>query len=910
MRDAGPAVDWAARVREALFAAGAAPDDDVVEELAQHAAARCETLRAEGASAQEAAAKVGAELLTAWRAEAGSLRHACRRAAAVPAPPTGGAWLDGLGQDVRYAFRLLARAPGHTALTLSTLATGIGIVTLLASLVHGVLLQPLPWADSERVVRFAETREGATRTWPWMFTNASYHQWQERHETLELMAAYDGGGDTPVMEHGGEATRVEIMAVTASLFELLRARPGLGHVFTAADEEPGGVVVLSHALWTRAFGADPRALGRSLKLDGTPHRIVGVMPASFAFPGPETQAWTPLRVPPLTGPGEGQVNLALFSALARLKPGVSPEQAAAEGTARGRAAPNAGMVTQALFGGSGALHVSATPVLESITAEVRPALLLLLGAGALLLATATANVASLQLARATARRREIAVRGALGAGTGRIARQLVVESLLLSCAGGALGLLLAAALHGALPKLLPDGFPRALELSLGLPAAAFAFGVALLAGLAFALLPALMARRLDVARVLADDSAGSVGAGRSGVARARALILTGQVAVASLLLVGAIQLGRSLMALMTTELGFQPANVLVATLPMPAPAWTPTRRAQVLDAALERLSALPGVSRASFSSIAPLSASEAMASFVMPARTPGGDSVQANASMRTVSRGYFEALGRPIVSGRGFDERDVVGASPALIVNRTFAQRYLGPRGLGQVVPVGADQRRDWVVVGVVEDSRQRGPLDPVQPEVFVPHSQLTGGVRPSVVSLLLRTSGDPAALAPAVRTALREVDPGLVPGEVATLRERLLRNLSRPRLYALLVGAFAAAALGLAGIGLFGVLSYMVALRTREVGVRMALGARPGQVVALIARGGLRLALAGAAVGVLAALAAGSLLQGLLHGVAPVDATVATVVPLLVAAVATLACAGPAWRAARIDPQQALRTS
>ncbi len=816
---------------------------------------------------------------------------------------------DGLGHDLRHSLRLLRRAPGHTALTLLTLALGVGIVTGLASLVHGVLLRPLPWADAGRVVRLAETREDATRRWPWMFTNGTYRPWAEKHETLELLAGYDGGGDTAVMEHAGQVARVEVVAVTASLFELLRARPLLGATFTAADEEAGGVVLLSHALWEGAFGADPGVVGRTLKFDGTDHRIVGVMPASFAFPGPEARAWTPLAVPPLTGPGEGQMRLAMFSALGRMRPGVTPEQVAAEGTARGRAAPDAGLVSQALFGGSGAVQVTAVPVLESITAEVRPALLLLLGAGVLLLATATANVASLQLARVTARRRELAVRGALGAGTGLLVRQLVVENLLLSGLGGGLGLALAAALHAALPSLLPAGFPRALELSLGLPAAAVAMAAAVAAGLGCALLPAAMARRLDLARALADDSAGSVGAGRSRVADARALILTGQVAVASVLLVGAVQLGRSFDALSRTDLGFQPSNVLVATLPMPAPGYTPQRRAQVLDAVLARVAALPGVSVAAFSSIAPLSNSEAMVSFTMPTRG-GGEPVQANASMRTVSAGYFEALSRPLVAGRGFDARDVAGAAPALVVSRTFAQRYLGPEPLGQVVPAGADGRRDWVVVGVVEDSRQQGPLDRVQPELFVPHTQLSGGVRPPVVSLLLRSATDPAALAPRVREILREADPGLVPGEVATLRERLQRTLARPRLYALLFGGFAGAALLLAGVGLFGVLSYLVALRTREVGVRMALGARPRDVVALVTGGGLRLALCGVALGLLAALAGGEALRGLLHGVEPLDPLVALAVPLLVAAVTGLACALPAWRAARVDPQQALRTS
>lgn len=889
-------MDWRARVRTAL-SAGAVPDEDVVEELAQHAAAVHESALRDGLSEADAMRRADEELAIPAEARRALVR-ACARPPAVEPPPPRAVGPARLVHELRHAARRLAREPWHSSLVVATLGVGIASTTLLFSVVSGVLLAALPWPNGERLVRFTETREGGTRQWPWRITNASYLAMAEGARSLDGLAASANG--TVTWSAAGEPERVQIAWVTASLFPMLDARPQLGRVF-AADEDKEHVLVLSHGLWQRRFGGSPAVLGQLVSLDGEPQRVIGVMPRGFAFPDKEAAAWAPFSIDPATRPDGTPAGLSILSAIGRLRAGATPAEAAEEATRLARHAPDPGLVTSAVFGSRGAPAIAVTPAREALTAEVRPALLVLLAAIGLLLATATGNVASLQLVRATARRRELAIRSALGAGQGGLARLLLAESLLLGVLGGAAGLVLAAAGLRVLPSLLPADFPRADAITLDTRIVLFCAALSLVCGLGAGVLPALFAGRLRIGVVLAEDAAGALGPARSS-ARARTLILGAQVAIATLLLLGALQLGRGFVKLLSADRGYQADHLLTVHLALPDPAWTSARRQQLVTDLLARLRGLPGVSEAAMTTIAPLAPREAMTAWAVTA--PDGSVQQANASMRSVSAGYFRALGRRIIAGRPLLDSDA-GGTPVVVVNRTFVRRFLKDgNALGASVPARLDgQRTGWTIVGVVDDLVHKSVTDPVQPELIV-----LGGLAHSEPTLLVRTSTDPAALAPVVRALLREADPSLAPDAIVPMSQLVRDSLARPRLYSVLLAVFAACALAVAAIGLFGTLSYGVALRTREIGLRLALGARPGTIALTVARQGLSVAAAGVLVGLAASLAFGRLMGRLLYGVPPHDAVGVLTVSALLLLLAALAALTPAVRAARIDPLRALR--
>ena len=509
---------WTDEIRAACAALPRLPDDDVVEELAQHASAAYAAARAEGLEEREAVSRVRTQV-AAWCRDAGLLRRRPRRPPAVAPPPVASSSrLAGLAQDLRYAARVLGRSRGHTLVAVLTMALGIGATTALFSVADGVLLKPLPWPDADRLVRLSEVR-GANNRFPNILTNGTYLAWKDSPSTLESLAAWST--DHVTLTGLGDPERLRVADVTPSLFPLMRARPAIGQVF-GPTEEQDPVVVLSHALWRQRFGSDPDIVGRLVHLDAKPYRVIGVMPADFAFPDRETRAWLPDVVPPVLDPGHPTWRrVSLMAAIGRLRPGVTPAQAAAEGTARGHAAPDLGMVGIAVFDTKAPPTVSAVRLLDSMTADVRPAIVVFLVAVALLLATATANVASLQLARATTRTREIAIRSALGAGRTRLARQLLVESTMLGLAGGLGGLALAWILVRALPTLLPADFPRLDAIAIDVRVVTFAIGVAVASGVLFGLIPLVHTRRLDLVASLAEDGLAPVGGGvRSRTARA------------------------------------------------------------------------------------------------------------------------------------------------------------------------------------------------------------------------------------------------------------------------------------------------------------------------------------------------------------------------------------------------------
>jgi predicted permease len=574
------------------------------------------------------------------------------------------------------------------------------------------------------------------------------------------------------------------------------------------------------------------------------------------------------------------------------------------------------MTAQAVFGSDGPIEIAAQPVTAALTADVRLPLIVLLAAVGLLLVTATANVASLQLARATTRGREMAIRAALGAGSPRVTRQLLAESLLLGIAGGLLGVALTVALQRSLPSMLPGDFPRVDDLGINAAVIAFALILTLGTSLAFGLLPVLNLRKSNLVEALAGEGTAPAGAGiQARTARVRMAIMTAQVAIACVLLVGASLLGRSFIALLGADRGFDPGDVLSARLTMPEALYpSQERRFALIDEILNRIRTLPGVTDASFTSELPLTRGGSTAAFTMKSPAAEGGVVTAQASPRIVSSGYFSTLQMRAVAGRTFTDADIESVERVVVVNQSFARRYLGDSWVGSKLPVAGyatrdDDNRTATVIGVLDDVRYVSAQDRAsQPEMFYSYRQMDGRLPVQTVTLLVRASGDPAAIAGQLQSVIRRTDERLVADVILPLEQRLLTTLARPRLYSVLLGSFAGFALLTATIGLFGLLSYAVSQRSRELALRAALGADRNSILRLMLRQGLAVVIAGLGAGMLASIWLTGFLSTQLYGVAPHDAFTFIAVPVLLLAVGALACMLPAWRAATVDPVRILR--
>lgn len=909
--------DWKQRLQRVFDDNGHACDADVLEELCTHAATEYGALRARGSDASEAERRVD-DLIGVWVREAAILRRRPKRVFAIPPPSAGGVPLAGLIQDLRYGVRLLRRQPGFAAVAILTMALGIGATTMLFSVAYGVLLKPLPWSDAAQLVRVTETREGRTGRVPGTVSNGTFLAWREQRSTVEDLGGWRT--ETATLTGAGDPVRVPIIPTTPSLFAILRVRPLIGRLFSegeGAGNQPGAVI-LSYGLWHERFGGRSDIVGDVLQLHDRPYTIVGVMPRDFAFPDPETRAWTAWQVPPVVGNG-GALSGVIFRAIVRLRAGATPEQAAAEATSRARSAPDMGLVARALFGAAGPVEVSAVPELQAITADVKPAILVLLAAVALLLITATANVASLQLARATVRRREMAVRAAIGAGQRRIVRQLLIESAIVGLCGGAGGLALAAGLQLVLPWLLPDGFPRLEAVALDMRALSFAVVVSVLASVACGLLPAWHTRRVNLVETLSEDGVASIsGAMRSPAARTRALIMVGQVAIACLLLVGATLLTRSFVAMVRADRGYDPVNVLTARLPLP-PGYPAERRSQLLETLVERLRTVPGVTHAAYSSGLPFVSTSGFSAFNMRSPRNPDVEIEVQATQRLISPGYFAAMRLRLVEGRTLSDADTAATPPAIVINRTFARQYLGDHPIGVRIPQQgpraggvrfSDENADSEIVGVVDDMRQGSVEAPLQPEIFASLKQiLPSSIRNFDPILVVRTTADPTMYVSTLRSLVHAQAPTLALDSVMTMEDRVMTSLEKPRLYAVVLAGFGVFALLVAGVGLFGVLSFSVAQRTREIGVRSALGAQAHDIVALVLHQALWIVGIGVLVGLGAALAGVRLLSAFLYGISPHDALTFVAVPIVIVAIAAIACLVPARRAAKVDPLTALRT-
>jgi len=804
--------------------------------------------------------------------------------------------------DLRYAMRLLVRQPRFTLLAALTMALGVGATATLFSVTYGVLVKPLPWPNGDRVVLLKETRGGSPPRFG-SFTNTAYFAWRDHATTIEDLAAWSQA--TVTLSGAGEPDRIRIAQNTASLFQILGVRPIMGALFDSKDEtDKPSVVILSEGLWRQRFGGDPRAIGRIVQLDGAPHTIAGVLPDGVAFPDRRTRAWVPYRVHPVDGN-----YLSLFSAVAKLRPGATAIQAAAEATARGEFVADTGMTTTAIFGSNGPVSISAVLLKDAMTADVRQPLTVLLASVLLLLVTAVANIAGLQLARATARRREMAIRAALGAGHARVVRQLLAESLLLGLVGGAAGLVLALWLHRLLPFVLPSDFPRVDSVGLDATVIAIALVVSVGASVVFSVIPAVHLRRLNLITPLSEDGSAPVGAWQAtGIGRTRRAMMAGQVAIACVLLVGASLLGRSFLLLLNADRGFNPAGILTARVFLPGSLYSAEKRYAIVRSILDRLTSTNDATIAGFTSELPLTAGGSTAAFTL--RHADGV-VTAQASPRLVSAGAFAALGMRIIEGRDFNELDTETAAPVAIVNRTFASRYLNNAAAGARLPMGVgyqDPTREATIVGVVDDVRYISSTTSSLPELYYSYRQFGRRLPVPSVTFLVRSPADPRALTAGVRTAIREADDTLVPDAIATMEDRVLTGLARPRLYTILFGGFAALALIIVSVGLFAVLWQTVAQRSREIAVRSALGAQRGDILRLVARQGLAMTATGLIVGIAGAAVLARSMATFLYGVTPHDGLTYVLVSLLLLAVSTIACLGPALRAIRVDPVRVLR--
>jgi len=796
---------------------------------------------------------------------------------------------------------MLVKNPGFTLVAVLTLALGIGANTAIFSVVDAALLRGLPYKDSERLVHLWETR----RSRDFEQREASYPDFQdwraEGSEVFEGVAGYASQSFTLVDE--GTPERARGAAVTANFFDLLGVQAARGRAFMTGEDKPEAqrVVLLSHGLWQRRFGGEQKVVGKQIALDGASFTVVGVLPADFDFAKlGDVQLWIPLNPPPALAARRFQ---HWMHVVARLRPGVTLDAARARMSAVGERIAADDPASHAQTG------VRVVPLHEEIIGQVKPVLFVLLGAVGFVLLIACVNVANLLLARSTARRKEMAIRSALGASRWRVVRQLLTESVLLSLAGGGLGLVLALwgvdLLVAAIPASQLGQMPYLRHLSLSTEVLLFTFALSLATGIVFGLTPALAASRTDLQDAMKEGARGSVGRRTRSV---RDVLVVAEVALALALLVGAGLLMKSLVRMLNVDPGFDTKNLLTMKVALPPLRYADNAKAvQFYDELLRRTAALPGVQSVAEVSNLPLSGDGGTGTpRVVGRAAPEGGLGESH--LRTVSANYFGVMGVDVLKGRAFDERDDADAPPVLIVNKTFAERvFPGEDALGQRLTFKfTEAMPPFEIVGVVGDEKVTSLDARTTPVIYSPVAQGPDGQ----AALVVRSGADADSLAIAVRNEVRAID-AEVPVFAAQTMEQLVANSRATfmrRYPAYLIGVFACVALLLALVGIYGVISYAVTQRTREIAIRVALGAQSGDVMRLVLRHGLLLACVGVAIGVVVALVLSRLMSSMLFGVSAADPSVFGGVSLLLLAVALAACLIPALRASRVDPMVALR--
>lgn len=796
--------------------------------------------------------------------------------------------------DIRYALRAMRRNPGFTAVAVIALALGIGANSAIFTAVNAILLRPLAYRDPERLVVILNHGMGPVAP-------ANFADWKAQAHSFENMGAADYW--TPDLTQVDHPEKVWGLRLTSGVLPLLGVSPALGRVFTADEDQPGREleVVLGYTLWKRQFAGDPNVLGRTMHLDDKTYTIIGVMPAGFHFApfwATHAEMYAPLALGPRITKRGGN-SLRVF---ARLKPGVRLGEAQAE-----FAGITARLEQQ--YPGTNR-HQEIVPLQERVVHNIRPALLTLLAAVGLVLMIACANVAHMLLARAAARSHEIAVRAALGAGRARLVRQFLTESLLLSTVGGALGLILAYCGVRAIAALGPSTIPRLDTLTIDARVVIFTLAATLFTGILFGLAPAFQASRTDPAQPLNEGARGGSGTTRG---RLRSLLVVTEFAFAMMLLIGAGLMVRTFTALQAIDPGFQADHLLTMVVDVGGSQDSSAGRApEFYQRALERVRGLPGVVSAGMTNHLPIAGDIWGFPFWIEGRPLPHPGEEPDAAFRLALPGYLETMHIPILRGRGIAESDTAAGPGVVVINEYMARTHWPNQdAIGQRITVNNPARNtspSWLtVVGIAKNAVRSDWASPPEEEFFLPYLQNTATVG-HYLTLVVRTAGDPAALTPAVQSAIWELDRNVAISEVQTMNAVVELATAEPRFNLALLGVFAAVAMILSAVGIYGVMSHAVAQRRREIGVRMALGARPGDVLWMFARQGMTLALAGTAAGIAGALALTRLMTKLLYGVSPADPLTFAIVPMVLASAALAACLIPSLRAARVSPMSELR--
>ncbi len=795
----------------------------------------------------------------------------------------------GLWQDIRYAGRVMLKARALTLVAIVTLALGIGANTAIFSVVDALLLRPLPYHEPDRLVMLwvdLRARGGPATEW----TGPSQHfDWKALHDVFDGVTSFRGWNATIVAGPIPEAALGE--QTTFEYFDVLGAGPELGRVFRQSDDIPNAprVVVLSHSLWMQRYGGDASVIGQVIPINGEKHEIIGVMPASFRAALVTTAAlWRPLRL----NPANPSRDVAVFHTIGRLRKGVSLAQARAALATLSKQFERTYPETDV---GKG---VNPVPLQEQQVGEMRLALFVLLGAVGFVLLIACVNIANLLLARASGRMREIAVRRALGADRMRIVRQLLTESVVLALAGGGLGVLAGVWGVSALKAIAPDGTPRIDEVGIDRVVLAFAIVLSFGTGVLFGLVPAWHAARDQFTRALAQGGRGQIG---DGGGRARRILIVAELALALMLLVGGGLLIRTFVALQNADLGFNPDRVLAGfVLPPPVAYKTNEQRVAFYDAVLERAAALPGVTHAALSSVVPLGGDSDIDFLIEGRPQPRTTADALIVWYREVSASYFTTMEIPLRRGRLFGAREM---TPLVVINETMAKTHWPHEdAIGRRIRFGDSP---WfTIAGIVGDVHVRGPRGSNRAEVYIPYWFMP---EPGV-NVVLKTAGAPTLLAEPLKSAVKDVDPAIAVAGIATMTSMIADANGASRFYATLVAIFAALALLLAAVGIYGVMSYTVAQRSQEIGVRLALGAAERQIFALVVGDSLKLAAVGLALGAAGGIVVARALQNLLFGVAGTDPITFSATAALLVIVAFAASYFPARRAMRTDPMEALR--
>ncbi len=803
--------------------------------------------------------------------------------------------MAGVLQEVRYALRTLAAQPGFALVTLVVLALGIGANTAIFSIVYSVMLRPLPYPQSERLVMVWEDyqrRGGPQREW----TNpANFNDWRVQNHSFSEMFFINGW--SPTLTGDAEPELLNGSTVSHGMFATLGVPPAIGRAFSETEDKPNGqrVIVLSDGFWKRRFGGDAGILGRAVQLSGNAYTVIGVMPASFRFPIiPIADLWTPAQLSPTDQRGG-----AFLRVIARLKPGVTLEQAQAE------MSTIAAQLEQQYPETNKGTGIFLANLQADMAGGARPALLLLLSAAGFVLLIACANVANLLIARASARQKEIAVRMALGASRMRLVRQLLTESLLLSAAGGALGLLLAVWISGFLTSTAPDGLAQAYNFALDGNVLLFTALVALLTGIFFGLAPALQATRPGLQGALQEGSRGSTGAGD----RLRRVLVVSEVALSLALLAGAGLLLKSFYLVLQQNPGFNPHNVMAMSITLPQSKYAEAPQTTAMyGQLLQAIRALPGVKSAGAVNNLPLGGNNSDTTFFVEGRPDPPAEQQQRAWYTPITTGYLETMQIPLLRGRVFEERDDARAGRVILINESLAKQYFpGVDPIGKRIGSGrrATAETRWrEIVGVVGNVRFFGLEQEESPAIYFPHAQVAS----RRMNIVVRLESDPAALAAALRNTVWQFDRDLAIPQMQTLEQVIALSVASRRFSLLLVGAFAGLALLLAAVGIYGLMAFAVTQRTREIGIRMALGAQPREMLGLVLGQGMALTGIGAGIGIALAMLLGRGMGALLFGITPYDPATFALVAMALMGISALASYIPARRAMRVDPVVALR--